>query len=411
MNFMKLYSLLTTLAVAAAFTATAQVKTGIEVLRDNGFEQLRGKRVGLITNPTGIDSRMKSTIDILNEADGVELKALYSPEHGVRGDVTAGGKVEDYVDSATGVKVFSIYGGTLKPTPEMLEGIDALVYDIQDIGSRSYTFISTMGKAMEAAAENDLEMVILDRPNPLGGIRMEGAPVRDGFYSFVSQFPIPYVHGLTSGELALYLNENYLEKPCRLTVVEMEGWSRDMTFADTGLPWVLSSPHVPQAWSCLFYPATGIAGELYSLNIGVGYTLPFELLAAEWIDNPELLAANLNAIGLDGVIFRPIYYKPYYGAQQGKDLRGVQIHIVDPVNAPLTLLQFYFLQECHKLWPDHDVFADTTASRLRMFDNVCGNGEVRSKFCERYLVEDMLPIWNADVEEFRTAARKYMLYR
>lgn len=404
-----IFSLLGVLAMTVS-AATAQVKTGIEVLRDNGFEQLKGKRVGLITNPTGIDSKMVSTIDILNAAEGVELKALYSPEHGVRGDVTAGGSVTDYIDSRTGVKVYSIYGNTLKPTPEMLEGLDALVYDIQDIGSRSYTFISTMGKAMEAAAENDIEMVILDRPNPLGGVRMEGSLVRDGFYSFISQFPIPYVHGLTSGELAKFLNENYLEKTCRLTVIPMEGWRRDMTFDQTGLPWVLSSPHIPQASSCLFYPATGIAGELYSLNIGVGYTLPFELMAAEWIDNPEALADSLNKIGLEGVIFRPIYYKPYYGAQQGQNLRGIQIHITDPVNAPLTLIQFYFLQECHKLWPDHDVFADTTESRLKVFDKVCGNADIRAKFCERYMVEDILPIWNADIESFRQKVAPYLLY-
>jgi uncharacterized protein YbbC (DUF1343 family) len=292
-----------------------------------------------------------------------------------------------------------------------LKGLDALVYDIQDIGSRSYTFISTMGKAMEAAAENNIEMVILDRPNPLGGVRMEGSLVQDGYYSFVSQFPIPYVHGLTSGELAQFLNENYLEKPCKLTVVKMKGWKRNMSFEDTGLPWVLSSPHIPQAWSCLFYPATGIAGELYSLNIGVGYTLPFELLAAEWIDKPEVLAENLNKIGLKGVVFRPIYYKPYYGAQQGKNLRGVQIHIIDPVNAPLTLLQFYFLQEAHKLWPDHDVFADTTTSRLKMFDKVCGRGEIRAKFCERWLVEDILPIWNGDIDAFKKKVHKYLLYK
>lgn len=408
---MKLKSIILTLAVAVATTATAQVKTGIEVLRDNGFAQLKGKKVGLITNPTGVDRNLKSTIDILNEAEGVELKALYSPEHGVRGDITAGAKVEDYVDATTGVQVYSIYGRTTKPTPEMLKGLDAIVYDIQDIGSRSYTFISTMGKAMEAAAENDLEMVILDRPNPLGGVRMEGCLVQDGYYSFVSQFPIPYVHGMTSGELAQFLNENYLEKPCKLTVVKMKGWKRNMSFEDTGLPWVLSSPHVPQALSCLFYPATGIAGELYSLNIGVGYTLPFELLAAEWIDKPELLAENLNKIGLKGVVFRPIYYKPYYGAQQGKNLRGVQIHIIDPVNAPLTLLQFYFLQEAHKLWPEHDVFAETTKSRLNMFDKVCGRGDVRTKFCERWLVEDILPIWNGDIAAFKKKINKYLLYK
>ena len=177
----------------------AQTKPGIETLRDSSFKQLQGKRVGLITNPTGVDRNLRSTIDILHEAPGVELVALYGPEHGVRGDVHAGDKVESSIDPATGVKVYSLYGATQKPTSEMLEGVDVLVYDIQDIGCRSFTYISTMGKAMEACIENDIEFMVLDRPNPLGGNKVEGCIVEDGFTSFVSQYPIPYVYGLTPG--------------------------------------------------------------------------------------------------------------------------------------------------------------------------------------------------------------------
>ncbi|MEK9138112.1 MAG: DUF1343 domain-containing protein, partial [Bacteroidota bacterium] len=215
------------------------VKTGIEILRDRNFDILRGKHVGLITNPTGVDSKLKSTIDILFDAKEVKLVALYGPEHGVRGDHAAGEKVESYTDALTKLPVYSLYGKTRKPTPEMLKGIDILVYDIQDIGCRSYTYISTMGLAMEAAAEQKIEFVVLDRPNPLGGEKVEGNIVEKDFESFVSQFPVPYVYGLTCGELAQMLNEEGMLKNgvrCKLAVVPMEGWKRSMTFEETGLP-------------------------------------------------------------------------------------------------------------------------------------------------------------------------------
>ena len=228
------------LCVAAALGAAAATKPGVEVLRDNDFKQLAGKRVGLITNPTGVDNNLKSTVDILHEAKGVELVALFGPEHGVRGNVHAGDEFGNTTDPATGVKVFSIYGKTKKPTKEMLSGIDALVYDIQDIGCRSFTFVSTLGLALDACAENDIEFVVLDRPNPLGGNRVEGCLVEDGFYSFVSQFKIPYLYGMTPGEMARYLNGERVargEKAAKLTVVPLKGWKRSMTFDKTGMPW------------------------------------------------------------------------------------------------------------------------------------------------------------------------------
>jgi len=250
------------LAAALAFVsiaAMAQVKPGVEVLRDRGFEGLKGKRVGLITNPTGVDNKLKSTIDILHEADGVELVGLYAPEHGVRGDVHAGDHVDNAVDPATGVTVYSIYGKSRKPSPEMLKDVDVLVYDIQDIGCRSFTFISTMGLAMEACAELGKEFMVLDRPNPVGGNKVEGNVVEDSCYSFVSQFPIPYLYGLTPGELALYLNDSGLigDKKVDLTVVPMEGWTRDMPFSETGMPWVLPSPHIPNPEAALPLPRLG----------------------------------------------------------------------------------------------------------------------------------------------------------
>lgn len=229
-----------------------RIKTGIEVLKEQNFKCLEGKRVGLITNPTGVDNKLKSTIDILHEAPNVNLVALYGPEHGVRGDVHAGDHVTDIKDPSTGLPVYSLYGKTRKATPEMLKDIDVLVYDIQDIGCRSFTYISTMGLAMEAAAENGKEFIVLDRPNPVGGLKIEGNLTEDDCISFVSQFKIPYLYGLTCGELALLLNgEKMLKdgKQCKLQVVKMKGWKRKMDYTQTGLQWVPSSPHIPHPHS------------------------------------------------------------------------------------------------------------------------------------------------------------------
>ncbi|HHU25117.1 MAG TPA: DUF1343 domain-containing protein [Bacteroidales bacterium] len=386
------------------------VKTGIEVLRDRDFDVLQGKRVGLITNPTGIDSRLQSTIDILHEAPGVQLVALYGPEHGVRGDAHAGDKVDTAIDGKTGVPVYSLYGKTRKPTPDMLEGVDVLVYDIQDIGSRSFTYISTMGLAMEAAGEAGIPFVVLDRPNPLGGIRMEGNLVEPDFISFVSQYPIPYVYGLTCGELALYLNEEGLiSTPCQLTVIKMQGWSRNMIFEDTKLPWVAPSPHIPHPSTALFYPVSGILGELGIVSIGVGYTMPFELFGAEWID-AELLAEALNARQIPGVIFRPLHYRPFYSVGVGKHLQGVQVHFTNPRYAPLSPIQFIVMEELYKQAPDHPIFSDETKHRFNMFDKVTGSNTIRLRFSENYRWSDIKDYWNKDILAYRNRVIPYFLY-
>lgn len=399
-------------AAAIAVGATAQVKPGVEVLRDRGFDILQGKRVGLITNPSGVDNTLRSTIDILHEAPGVRLTALYGPEHGVRGDVHAGDHVGNAVDAATGVPVYSIYGKYRKPTPEMLDSVDVLVYDIQDNGCRSFTFISTMGLAMQACAELGKEFVVLDRPNPAGADKVEGCVVEDSCFSFVSQFPIPYLYGLTPGELARYLDGEGLlgDKRVNLTVVPMEGYKRSMSFADTGMPWVLPSPHQPNAESALYYPATGILGELYYVSIGVGYTLPFKLVAADWIDAAEL-NRRLNALHIPGVMFRPIHIKPFYGTGKGENLQGVEIYVTDAQAAPLTLVQFYVLQELADMYPDRRVMdAEDAAKRFDMFDKVVGSKQIRRLFTPRHRVADMLPYWNKDVEPFRAASAPYKLY-
>ena len=402
------------LSVAVAIAATAQVKPGVEVLRDRNFDILQGKRVGLITNPSGVDNTLKSTVDILSEAPGVRLTALYGPEHGVRGDVHAGDNVGNSVDAATGVPVYSIYGKYRKPTAEMLDDVDVLVYDIHDNGCRSFTFISTMGLAMQTCAELGKEFVVLDRPNPAGANKIEGCIVEDSCFSFVSQFPIPYLYGLTPGELATYLNEEGLLPggvKARLTVVPMEGYDRKMSFADTGMPWVLPSPHQPNAESALYYPATGILGELYYVSIGVGYTMPFKLVAADWVDAAEL-NRRLNALEIPGVMFRPIHIKPFYSTGKGENLQGVEIYVTDAEAAPLTLVQFYVMQELAAMYPDRRVM-DTpeAAKRFGMFDKVTGSKQIRRLFTKRHSVADMAPYWNKDVEPFRAASSKYHLYK
>lgn len=398
---------------AMALVAGAQVKPGIEVLRDNNFEGLRGKRVGLITNPTGVDNNLKSTVDILHEAPGVTLTALFAPEHGVRGDVYAGDHVDNAVDPATGVTVYSIYGGKNKPTPEQLADVDVLVYDIQDNGCRSFTFISTMGKAMEACAELGKEFMVLDRPNPIGGDKIEGNVVEDSCFSFVSQFSIPYLYGLTPGELAQYLNGEGMigdSLQVNLTVVPMQGYDRAMDFRATGMPWVLPSPHMPVPETSLYYPMSGILGELEYMNIGVGYTEPFKLFCAEWVNAADL-TERLNARNIPGVRFRPIHIKPFYAFGKGQNMGGVEFYVTDKEAANLSLTQFYVMEELTKMYPDHKAFDVAPDARLKMFDKVTGSREIRRRFGRNYRVADIIDYWNKDVEPFRAASAKYHLYQ
>lgn len=390
-----------------------KIKTGIEVLKEQNFKILEGKRVGLITNPTGVDNNLVSDVDILAAAKNVNLVALYGPEHGVRGNAHAGDAVGDDKDPVTNLPVYSLYGKTRKATPAMLKDVDVLVYDIQDNGCRSFTYISTMGLAMEAAAENGKEFVVLDRPNPLTGNKVEGNLTEDDCISFVSQFKIPYIYGLTCGELATYINENGLlkgGKKCKLTVVKMKGWKRDMDYEKTGLQWIPSSPHVPHANSSFYYPVSGIVGEFGYVSIGVGYTIPFEMFGAPWIKADELADA-MNALNLPGVIFRPIYAKPFYSVFSGKQIEGVQVHITDFSKAPLTAINFLFMQEEARLYPDHKFFEKADKSRYNMFDIVCGSKFIRKEFSKNHRWADIEAYWNKDAENFKQESKKFYLYK
>lgn len=397
--------------------AAPKVMPGIEVLREMDFEPLKGKRVGLVTNPSGVDHNLKSTIEILFEAPQVNLVALYGPEHGVRGDAYAGGYVADTVDPVTGLPVYSLYGPNRKPTPEMLKGVDVMVYDIQDTGTRYYTFISTMGLVMEACAALDIEVMILDRPNPLGGEKIEGCYVERPYNSFVSQYKIPIVYGLTPGELAVMINEEGLNRgqrgdqapaKCRLSVIPMKGWTRDMVFEQTGLPWVLPSPNIPYGYTAIYYACSGPCGEIGNyLQVGISYTIPFQVFAATWID-PQKLIKKLSALKLPGVAFRTIYYKPFAGSQAGKLVAGVQPYITDYSVVRLTEVQFHVMAAVAELYPDHLPFGPN--EKIGLFNKVCGTDYIKKTFSQRYKVEDILPYWRKDEENFRKLSAKYYMY-
>ncbi|MFZ1289511.1 MAG: DUF1343 domain-containing protein [Melioribacteraceae bacterium] len=386
---------------------------GIDVLKQNKFDLLHNKNVGLITNQTGVDSNLKSTIDILFEAENVKLVALFSPEHGIRGEIEGGEIVENNIESKTKLPFFSLYGKTQKPTKEMLKGIDVLVYDIQDIGVRSYTFISTLGLAIEAASENNIEFIILDRPNPLGGIKIEGNIIEDEFKTFISQFPIPYIYGLTCGELAnLLVSEKMIatNSNIKVTVVKMENWKRTMTFSDTKLNWVPTSPHIPNFETTFFYPMTGILGELRSaISIGVGYTLPFQIIGAEWI-NANKFSEDLNNQNIPGLYFRPISFKPFYAFGKGKNLHGVQIYITDYNLVNLVSTQFYIIRTLQKLYPQKDLFKLSNKNEIKMFNNALGTIKISKMLQKKVEMNEILNFLNKDAENFRKLSSKYYLY-
>lgn len=401
-------------AVAQMGTSSKEpaVKPGIDVLRGRDFDILKGKRVGLITNPTGITSDLQATVDVLHKASDVELVALFGPEHGIRGDTEGGRYVENYVDSKTGLPVYSLYGRNRKPTKDMLRGIDVLVYDIQDIGARSYTYISTLGLAMEAAAENDVTFVVLDRPNPLTGLRVEGPMLDPEFKSFIGMYPIPYVYGMTVGELAEMINmEGWLENGalCRLIVVPMEGWKRSMWWDETGLVWVPTSPHIPRAETAMFYVMTGLLGELGTANQGVGYTLPFELVGGPWV-NGEKLADYLNNCKLGGVEFRPLSYKPFYFDTSDGRFHGVQIHVTDREKLSMTTVQITILDALRRLFPEKDIYERAKPGRISAFDKAVGSSEIRTAHQNGKTVEELLRDIDQERAMFMIKREKYLLY-
>ncbi|MBN2010149.1 DUF1343 domain-containing protein [candidate division KSB1 bacterium] len=384
---------------------TPVVKPGIDVLLERNFDLVNGKHIGLITNATGITRDFRSTIDVLYETPNVQLTALFGPEHGVRGDIEAGQLVPRYTDERTDVTVFSLYGKTRKPTPDMLSDVDVLIYDIQDIGSRAYTFIYTMALGMQAAQEKGIPFIVLDRPNPLGGIRVEGNVLDPAFSSFIGLYPIPYIYGMTVGELAQLFNHEFGIN-CELHVVPMAGWRRDMLFEDTGLIWVPTSPHVPHASVAFFVATTGCLGELHTVSEGVGYTSPFEIIGAPWI-NSRQLADNLNARQLPGVYFRPMSFRPYYLTWADQQCKGVQIHIADYNTFQPAATQIHILDAIQHLYPERKILQ---TDRTSMFDKANGTDRIRLELEKGTPATEIIQSWQPALQHFLTIRKKYLLY-
>ncbi len=406
--------ILVLLLAASRLLAAASVELGNEVIAKQSFGPLRGKRIGLLTNPSGVNSNLRSTVEILLNAPGVKLMALFGPEHGIYGSEFAGTNVESSVDKLTGLQVFSLYGTNHGPTPEMLRGLDAVVYDLQDTGCRSYTYISTMGVTMDACGKAGVQFIVLDRPNPLGGERVEGPILEDGFRSMVGKWKVPYVYGMTCGELArMLVGESWITNSCKLTVIPMKGWKRSMVWRDTGLPWVPTSPHVPHGESPLYQVATGMLGEIGGVSTGIGYTLPFQCIAAPNLD-PHKLAETLNAYHLPGVKFNPVIYKPYYFSFKDQEVSGAQLYITDPRRAPLTAINVYAL-EALKAVAGRDLFIEKirtnrTSKPFSMFDKVNGTDATRKAFESGQSARSIVASWGPAADEFRKKRKPYLLY-
>lgn len=378
-----------------------RVVPGIEVFLNQHLDWVKGKKVGLITNPTGVNRHLTSDIDLLHQHQDVNLTALYGPEHGVRGNQEGGEHVEFYIDHRSGLPVYSLYGSTWKPTKEMLEDVDVLLFDIQDIGSNVYTYIYTLGFVMEAAAEFDKEVIVLDRPNPIGGVKVEG-PLRSAdAVSFMGRFLLPIRHGLTIGELATMWNYEY-SLGVELKVAKMQCWRRTMYFEDTGLPWVMTSPNIPTKESAYLYTGTELLADT-TLSSGIGTTKPFELVGAPWVDGEQLEKEMTNR-GISGVTFRTVYYTPMHGKHQGKLIGGVQVHIDEQTKIALISLGLNLVDAMRNQSPDKFEMEPGYA-------NIIGNREVPEMIINKEPIDKIIDSWANELDQWIKEVRnQYLLY-
>lgn len=386
----------------------SKLRLGVDTLLQDQMKLLKGKRVGLIANPTGVDQKVNSIVDLFWNHPDINLTALYGPEHGVRGSAQAGDYVEYYNDPKTGLPVYSLYGKTKKPTPEMLANVDVLVFDIQDVGTRFYTYIYTMALAMEAAKENHKQIIVLDRPNPLGGEKVEGPVLEDKYSSFVGEYPIPVRHGMTVGELAKLFNKEF-KIGADLTVVKMKGWKRDMYYDDTPLKWVLPSPNMPTLETAVVYPGTALI-EGTNISEGRGTTKPFELIGAPFIDGDQL-AARLNQLDLPGVQFRSASFIPTFSKHVNVLSHGVQIHVTNRDAYQPFETGLHIVKTIHDMYPSDFAFRAPAANGISFFDNLVGNGSIRKGIEEGKSVEKMESEWAKNLKGFKEVRKKYLLYK
>jgi uncharacterized protein YbbC (DUF1343 family) len=395
----------------AAATLVGQVKTGADLLFEKHFKLIEGKRVGLVTNHSALLSNGKHLADALNEDKRTKLVVLFGPEHGVRGDAPAGAQIDNDIDQKTGVRVYSLYGKINKPTPEMLKDVDVLIYDIQDVGVRFYTYISTLSYAMEAAAENNIPYIVLDRPNPIRGTWVEGFNRDDSLRSFVGLHPIVIAHGMTIGELAtMYNSEGWLKDgiKAKLTVVKMEGWKRTMWYDQTGLTWVRPSPNLPTLKSAIVYPGTCFF-EGVNISEGRGSDYPFEYMGAPFIDAVKWANA-LNACNLKGVEFEPTGFKPrsiegvvLHPKYEGVNCNGVWVRIIDRNVLEPVKVGVYMLSTAKKL------FADSVKWR-RSINRLAGTPKLAEAIDAGVPPEEIVQMWKDDVDKFKKIRAKHLLY-
>jgi len=404
------------------------VKPGIEVLLESRLDLVKGKKVGLITNPTGMDGRLRSDIDLMKQSGAFELVALYGPEHGVRANVQGGVFIPFYFDDKYGIPVFSLYGQSLAPDPGMLKDMDAymrsfdsdakgvgkipegtmindievLAFDIQDVGTRVYTYVATMAYAMQAAAQAGIPFIVLDRPNPINGLIMEGPVLEPEFASFIGLYPIPERHGMTVGELALMINDLYLEKKADLAIVPVAGWRRAMWFDETGLPWIIPSPNMPTLDTATVYPGQ-VCLEGTNVSEGRGTTRPFEIFGAPWIDGFDL-ARKLNGLGLPGVTFREAWFTPSFSKFTGEPCGGAQVHVTDRNSYRPFETALHVVKTIREMYPD------TFAFHADYFDKVMGTAKVRLALENGLRIDELVKGYEPDLKAFAETRRPYLLY-
>ncbi|NNM44332.1 MAG: DUF1343 domain-containing protein [Chlamydiae bacterium] len=390
--------------------AESKVELGVDVFfKDGHLSSLKNQNVGLVTNHTGVNANLQPTADLLQQyATDFSFVAIFAPEHGFQGLSYAGEHVEH---SKSKIPIYSLHGKTRRPTDEMLKNIDVLIFDIQDIGSRSYTYISTLFFVMEEAAKRGIRVIVLDRPNPMGGKIVDGPMLQENFRSFIGYINVPYCHGMTIGELAKYFNQEY-RIGCRLEVICMRGWKRFMTFKDTGLFWVPTSPNIPESDTPFFYASTGLIGELGLTNIGIGYTLPFKVIGAPWIKAQEF-AKQLNSQNIPGVKFLPFAYRPFYGLFKGRDCQGVRIVITDYGQYKPLTVQYLLIGMLKSLYPKEvgKRLALIDSKAKDMFCKANGNEEILSYITkEKYIVWKMISFQENERNAFVEKREKYLLY-
>lgn len=381
--------------------AVTAVEPGISVLLHDRMDLIRGKNVGLISNPTGVDRQLVSDVDLLERAPGVHLVALFGPEHGFRGAHQAGSGVGAEHDPETGLPVYSLYGTNRGPTPGMLKNVDVLVFDIQPVGTRFYTFLYTMTDAMKAAARAHIPFIVLDRPDPIDAIHVQGPVLEPGYASFVGKYPIALRYGMTVGELAGLFNDRF-GIHADLTVVRMRGYKRSMYYDDTGLPWVMPSPNVPTLDTALVYPGMGLF-EGTNVSEGRGTTRPFELIGAPWID-AEKLARAMNAEHLPGVRFRPAYFTPTFSKYQGQSCGGIEIYVFDRNTFDPVVDALALIKAIHDAYPTQFKFDPGD------FDRLAGNSWVREDIEDGVSITAMQKQWQKRLDAFKRERKQYLLY-